>query len=232
LISALKNPITIWIHWFFKTLILQVKYRKNNLEVGYLSSLTSCSFGNYNTIYDRCNLFNVSLDDFTYIAANTNISQTSIGKFCSIGPNCQIGLGKHPSSQFVSTHPLFYSTRKQAQITISDKNYFQEFENIEIGNDVWVGANVIIIDGVKIGDGAIVAAGSVVTKEVPPYSIVGGVPARVIKYRFNESQINSLLTIKWWEKDMDWIKNSYLMFHDIDNFIYMLSCSDYICQKK
>jgi acetyltransferase-like isoleucine patch superfamily enzyme len=232
LIPLLKNPITIWVHWFFKTLILQIKNRKNSLKIGYLASLTNCSFGIYNTIYDRCTLFNVNLDNFSYVAANTNISRTRIGKFCSIGPNCQIGLGKHPSNQFVSTHPLFYSTHKQAQITISDQDYFQEFENIEIGNDVWVGANVIILDGVKIGDGAIVAAGSVVTKEVLPYSIVGGVPAQVIKSRFSESQIDSLLNIKWWERDMVWIKNNYFMFHDIDCFIAMFSSSDYICQNK
>jgi acetyltransferase-like isoleucine patch superfamily enzyme len=213
-----KNPITIWIHWVFKTFLLWFKYRKNNLKIGYLSILTNCSFGIYNTIYEKCSLSDVNLGNFTYVASNTKINRTRIGKFCSIGPNCQIGIGKHPSNKFVSTHPIFYSTRKQAQITFSDKDHFFEFENIEIGNDVWIGSNVIIIDGVKIGDGAIVAAGSVVTKEVQPYSIVGGVPAKIIKYRFKEPQIEFLMNLKWWDKDINWIKKNHMKFHNIDYF--------------
>ena len=70
-----------------------------------------------------------------------------------------------------------------------------------IGNDVWIGLNATILDGVTIGDGAIVAAGAVVTKDVPPYAVVAGVPAKIIKYRFTESQIDFLLKFRWWEKD-------------------------------
>jgi len=217
--QIIKNPLTVWFAKLIKSKITEYKNRKKFLKIGYMSSVTNSSFGMYNTIYNNVSLSKVSLGDFTYIAGNTNISRTKIGKFCSIGPDCKIGLGKHPTKDFVSTHPIFFSTLKQAQITFADKNYFEEFENISIGNDVWIGANVIVVDGVKIGDGVIVAAGSVVTKEIPPYAIVGGVPAKVIKYRFEKNEIEKLLELKWWDMDIEYFKNNFSKFHNINDFL-------------
>ena len=129
-----------------------------------------------------------------------------------------IGLGKHPV-HFVSTHPAFYSSHKQF-ITFADKNdYFEEYEKVTIGNDVWIGTRVMIIDGVSIGDGAIIAAGAIVTKNVEPYSIVGGVPAKLIRNRFNDQDIEFLKKFKWWNKDFEWIKSNYYKFKNIELFI-------------
>ena len=158
------------------------------------------------------------MNDFSYIGPRTQMNNANIGKFCSIGPDCRIGLGRHPSKIFVSTHPIFFSTRGQSQITFSDKNYFGESEKIMIGNDVWIGSNSIILDGVKVHTGAILAAGSVVTKDVQPYAIVGGVPAKVIGYRFEAEQVNKLLKSKWWDKDIEYLKNNYHKFHNIQSF--------------
>jgi len=216
--QIIRNPLTVWFAKFIKSKILEYKNRDKFLKIGYMSSATNCKFSMYNTIYNEVSLNEVTLGDFTYIAGNTSISRTIIGKFCSIGPNCKIGLGKHPTKDFVSTHPIFFSTLKQAQITFADKNYFEEFAYIEIGNDVWLGANVIVVDGIKIGDGAIVAAGSVVTKDIPPYAIVGGVPAKIIKFRFEKEEIEKLLKIKWWDMDIEYIKDNFKKFHDIKNF--------------
>ena len=97
-------------------------------------------------------------------------------------------------------------------ITFSANSYFDEFAPIKIGNDVWVGARAIILDGVTIGDGAIVGAGAVVAKDVPAYAVVGGVPAKVLRYRFEQAEIDLLEQLKWWNKDIDWLrKNCELM---------------------
>jgi acetyltransferase-like isoleucine patch superfamily enzyme len=165
----------------------------------------------------------VELGDFTYVANGSNIKNTNIGKFCSIGPDIKCGLGRHPAHTFVSTHPIFFSTLKQAQITFADKNYFEDYKNIEIGNDVWIGANAIILDGIKIHDGSIIAANSVVTKNVPPYAIVAGSPAKIVKYRFNEDEIQYLLQNKWWERDVSWIKDNFKLFHDINMLMDVLA---------
>jgi len=130
--------------------------------------------------------------------ANARIVNTTIGAFCSIGPGVNIGgLGAHPT-KWLSTHPAFYSTFMQSGKTFATTNLFEELKSNTVGNDVWIGARALIVDGVSIGDGAIVAAGAVVTKDVPPYTIVGGVPAQVIRLRFESAVINFLLKWQWW----------------------------------
>ncbi len=215
----IKNPLTLWFVRLIKSKKLEYKNKDKNLKIGYMSSALKCSFGIYNTIYDNVNLNEVDLGDFTYIAENTNISKVIIGKFCSIGSDCKIGLGKHPSKIFVSTHPIFFSTLNQVQISFSDKNYFKELDEITIGNDVWIGTNVIVVDGVNIGDGVIVAAGSVVTKDIPPYAIAGGVPAKIIRFRFEINEIEKLLELKWWDMDAEYLKVNFKKFHNIKNFL-------------
>lgn len=129
---------------------------------------------------------------------------------------------------FISTSPVFFSTLKQAVETFVDKNLFDEQMEIEgykciIGNDVWIGSKVLIKGGVRIGDGAIVAMGSIVTKDVPPYAIVGGVPAKVIRYRYSESEIQQLLKFKWWNRDVEWIKSNAHLFSVESKFFNLIS---------
>lgn len=92
-----------------------------------------------------------------------------------------------------------------------------------IGNDVWIGAYVNIIEGITIGDGAIIAAGSVVTQDVPPYAVVGGVPAKVIKYRFEQDIIEQLKKIEWWNKDQKWLKKNAHLFDDVYKFCSVIN---------
>lgn len=217
--SLIENPISLWLAKLYIAKKLEWQYRKSKLKIGYLSYAKKSSFGLYNTVQKNVTLTNVELGDFSYISFNTSISKTKIGKFCSIGPDCKIGLGKHPSKNFVSTHPAFFSPHRRAQVTFVETEYFSETENIEIGNDVWIGANVIVIDGVKIANGVIVAAGSVVTKDIPPYAIVGGVPAKVIRYRFDKEEIQKLLEMKWWDRDMDYLKKNFKLFHNIKDLL-------------
>lgn len=137
--------------------------------------------------------------------SSARISNAKIGRYCSIGFESIIGLGTHPST-YLSTHPAFYSAAKQSGISFVTESSYSEYQSIDIGNDVWIGARAIVLGGVSIGDGAIVAAGAVVTKDVPPYAIVGGVPARLLRYRFSEEVIEELLDWKWWNSSVDSIR--------------------------
>ena len=137
---------------------------------------------------------------FSYIGQNGRVSQADIGSFCSIGADFICGAGEHPAD-YVSTHPVFFSLACQSGVTFADRSLFAERRKISIGNDVWIGTRVFIRDGVTIGHGAVVAAGSVVVHDIPAYAIAGGVPARVIKYRFEPSVVSELLEIRWWDWD-------------------------------
>lgn len=169
--------------------------------------------------------FDGELGYASYIGANCSI-HGKIGKYCSIGSNVRVICGKHPVDTFVSTHPMFFSTAKQNGYTYVEKQKFEEYDFCEnskypiiIGSDVWVGSNVLIKAGVKVGDGAIIAMGAVVTHDVEPYSIVGGVPAKVLRYRFDSDQIEKLLALKWWDKSEEWIAQNADLFSDIRVFL-------------
>ena len=215
----LKNPITIWLFWLIQKTFLEIKYFKKRIKLGYLTNVRNSIFEGNNVLYDGVRFWYSTLGEYSYIAKNSQISRTNIGKFCAIGPNVMIGLGTHPTSQFVSIHPAFYSTLKQASVTFVSSNLFKEQSKITIGNDVWIGANVLIADGVEIANGAIVAAGAIVTKNIGAYEIVGGVPAKIIRKRFTESQIDFLLKFQWWNKDKNWLKKNSNAMKDIESFI-------------
>jgi acetyltransferase-like isoleucine patch superfamily enzyme len=173
------------------------------------------SFGNYVYI-GKSDIRKSTIDDFSYISNNTKICRTTIGKFCSIGPNSLVGgLGKHPTN-LISTHPIFYSPTWHSSISFVGKQYYEEFAQTLIGSDVWIGANVTILDGIKVGNGAIVAAGAVVTKDVPDYAVVGGVPAKVIKYRFTDPKIKQLLSLKWWDYPHEILSKHHQLFRHSD----------------
>ena len=162
----------------------------------------------------------------TYISEFSTLQHTKIGRFCAIADHVRAGIGSHPTKDFVSIHPAFFSTTKQAGFSFVNTNLFDELpkvENskftVEIGNDVWIGSGVIILDGVKIGDGAIIGANSVVTKDVESYYISVGIPAKPLRKRFNQEQIAFLKKFRWWERDFEWIKKNAYLFTDINKLI-------------
>jgi acetyltransferase-like isoleucine patch superfamily enzyme len=132
----------------------------------------------------------------------------------------QIGLAKHPSKTFVSTYPAFYSNDNDGCPSKfrEEKTFDDSVPKTSIGNDVWIGSNVTIPGGIEIGNGVIVAAGSVVVKDVPPYVIVGGNPAKVIRHRFTDEQIKILLASEWWNWSIDTIRQHIDAFSDIERF--------------
>lgn len=155
----------------------------------------------------------------TYICNNCHI-EGNIGRFCSVAQDVKNSLGIHPiTAPYVSSSPMFFSLRKQTGKTFAKKQLFDELKDpIEIGHDCWIGQGAFIVGGVKIGTGAVVLAGAVVTKDVPPYSIVGGVPAKVVKYRYDEETIDFLLKSEWWNKPIEWLEANYELFSNIDEF--------------
>lgn len=144
----------------------------------------------------------------------------NIGKYCSIADRCTVFLGGNHRIDWVTTYPFNCIDDKWTN-GIGITGHPSTNGDVNIGNDVWIGSNVTIMSGIEIGDGAVIGTNSLVTKDVKPYSIVGGNPAKLIKYRFSEEQIDSLLEIKWWDKSEEEINNiiPYLLQDDINLFI-------------
>lgn len=162
-----------------------------------ISSFNHCTLDPSAKVDAECTLSKVTMGRYSYVGAGTRITDTVIGSFCSIGGRCGIGGGVHPTSM-VSTSPTFFKGHNILGKNFAEIPYDPSLP-VEIGNDVWIGEGACIISGVKIGDGAIIGAHAVVTKNVEPYSVVVGVPAREIRKRFDEETIRQLLALKWWE---------------------------------
>lgn len=157
---------------------------------------------------------------YTYINKYCLVEKnTIIGRFCSIAYNVKIGLGGHPID-WVSTHPFAYD--KKYKFVNQNKNFHnEESKKTIIGNDVWVGANAIILAGVKIGNGVIIGANSLVTKDVDPYAIVYGNPAKMSRYRFDTNIIKGLQDLKWWDWDDEKLKKNIDQFDDPEKLLKM-----------
>ena len=162
----------------------------------------------------------------SFVGAHCSID-AKIGRYCSVGSFVRTISSRHPTRGFVSCHPAFYSTLKQNGETFVKSSLFNEEMSAEpdkqfavtIGNDVWIGQGVSILGGVEIGDGAVVGAGAVVTRNVSPYTIVAGVPAKAIRKRFADEEIDFLIAFRWWDKDKQWLKENSSDFADIEGFM-------------
>lgn len=164
-----------------------------------------------------CEIINTTFGKHSYCGYNCEIINTQIGSFCSISNNVIIGGGMHPIS-WVSTSPVFYKGKDSVKAKFSEHQR-SPHKVVNIGSDVWIGENVLIKQGVKIGDGAIIGMGSIVTKNVEPYSIVAGNPAKLIRMRFESEIIDSLLKIKWWDFNDAELNHFAKYFQDPITFI-------------
>ena len=207
--ELLRNPLTEYARFLANWVACRLRF--SHLSQQHLSLVLHSRLEPWVRIYDRAAVYSSSIGTGTYIGSRSVVANATIGRFCSIGPDCLIGPGRHPIDR-VSTHPAFFSTRAQAGFTFADQDSFAESVPVRLGHDVWVGARAIILDGATIGDGAIVAAGAVVRGDVPPYAIVGGVPARILKRRFDDVTIARLLASRWWDRDLPWLRSNFRAF--------------------
>ncbi len=192
----------------------------DNVTIHDRCTILHAKLENSTAVYSHSSFSNSTLGSYSYVAEQSVISSVTIGRFSSIGPFFLCGYGVHPTN-FISTSPAFYSTRRQCGISFTEQDQFEEQKQTIIGNDVWIGAKVFVRDGVRIGDGALIAAGAVVTADVPDYAMVGGVPAKLIRYRFPEEIVRELLEIKWWNWNEDRLRQAQPLIAqpDVDSFI-------------
>ena len=164
------------------------------------------------TIYRKSKVMLSSIDAYSYIGNDSDVECADIGKFCSIADHCRIGMGGHKLNM-LSTSPIFTEVVNGTKTQWVDKDvHAAEEKRAVLGNDVWVGSHVLINSGVTIGDGAVIGAGAVVVKDVPPYAVVGGVPAKVIRYRFSDEIIAKLKELQWWNLPEKKLRTNIALF--------------------
>ena len=204
-------------------LILRYKYRKRHVHIDLSANLSrDVQLDDYCRIFEHTT-FRGSLGYGSYISSNCRL-EASIGRFCSIGPNVTCNPGTHAYKEpYATTSPLFFSKNMNGA-TFAQEQMFEEYTFVDkekqlafkVGNDCWIGESVFIVGGVTLADGAMVLAHAVVTKDVPPYAIVGGVPAKIVGYRYDEETIKFLLNVQWWNQSTEWFKRHWRLLNDIE----------------
>ncbi len=209
-----------------KRAIILLKNKGKSIKISHKANVTVSSVFEGHNYIGAGATFKGTMGLGSYIGDNSRIC-ASVGRFCSIADNVHVVNGNHPTSVFVSTHSAFFSQSNNVKLSFVNENKFKELDyavpekglEIKIGNDVWIGHGAVILAGVTIGDGAVVAAGAVVTKDVEPYSVVGGVPAKFIKNRFSAEQIDFLTRFKWWDKPLAWLKENADKMQNIEKLM-------------
>lgn len=169
-------------------------------------------------VWGHCKLFHSSVGDFSYVGPNTRLTYAEVGKFCSIASEVIVGMGTHTLDN-LSTSPIFTEENNGTSIKWINNTIVEPFRKVLIDNDVWIGSRAMVMGGVHIGNGAVVGAGAIVTKDVPPYAIVAGVPAKIIRYRFSPDEIIKLEKVQWWNVNPLYLKKRVVLFQsDVINW--------------
>jgi len=184
------------------------------------SLLRESTLGEWTDIGPNCSIVESSLGDYTYCAGDVSIIYATVGKFCSIASHVRINPGNHPMHR-VTQHHMTYRRAMFGFGDTDDAEFFQwrRSHHVTIGHDVWIGHAAVIMPGVTIGTGAVIGAQAVVTKDVPPYTIVGGVPAKVIRERFPAEAAERLARIGWWDWPRDVLEARFDDLLDLDTFL-------------
>lgn len=204
----------------------QLRYlNKSKLPVFSGTIINKCVFEGENIIGRGTYLNHTNIAYGSFIGMRGEFKNCTIGKFCSIGNDVKVISAVHPTNM-ASSHPAFFSDTYPLSF-VTESKFCEHLVTpngyeCEIGNDVWIGDNVLLKGGIKIGDGAIIGMGSIVLHDVEPYSIVAGLPAHLIRWRFPERIIKELLETKWWNSSLSWLKQNADSFTDPEKIIRLL----------
>ena len=186
-------------------------------EIDPEAGVVDCALGRWTRIGARTTLQEVVFGDYSYIVSDSSAAHAQIGKFCSIARDVRINPGNHPTWR-AAQHHFSYRAVSYDLGDVDDAEFFEwrRSDAVTLGHDVWVGHGATILAGVNIGTGAVIGAGAVVSKDVPPYAVVVGVPARVIKYRFEPDLQDKLIALAWWDWEHDRLAAALQDFRELD----------------